>query len=222
MKEEPVAPAAPVTGSRWAPKPRVGHGREHATSLDLLEDEDRKILGIVNQFEDQSGTQVVDRANNGNRAKLLVRHMAVREAALMDVVCGLRQAGLSPLADTFTGDLARRRRHMDAVEKMSRSVQGIYLNTGQDFDPELSDLLDTVRPELVWDLHHGIPAARRELEPGRRSELFHPARHVTRHAPTNLSPAGPTWWERAPVVSRLVTIYHHLRDYPRATRDART
>jgi hypothetical protein len=42
--------------------------------------------------------------------------------------------------------------------------------------------------------------------------------HSIRHAPTSLSPEGPRWYERAPVISRLLTIYDRLRDFPRASR----
>jgi hypothetical protein len=44
------------------------------------------------------------------------------------------------------------------------------------------------------------------------------AGHVRRHAPINLDPHGPRWWERAPVISRLMTVYDHLRDFPRSRR----
>jgi hypothetical protein len=193
------------------------------TSLDLLENEDRRILAISGGMASRSGTAVVDEADYGNRAKLLVRHFAVREAALMDVAAGLRRVPeLAEVGDRLTGHVAERRRHMDAVEKMSRSIQGLYLNMGQDFDGALSALLDLVGPGIEWDLEEAIPTIRRTLDRDRRVDLFRSAGYVSRHAPTHLDPDGPKWWERAPVVSRLVTVYQHLRDYPRATRDART
>lgn len=195
------------------------------TSLDMLENEDRRILAISAEVDDNRDTAIEDRAEYGNRAKLLIRHFAAREAALLDVADGLMSSSeppLSELGERFVGDPQPRRQLMDRVEKMSRGVQGINLNTGQDFDAELRGLLEQVRPELEWDLAQGIPRVRRQLPAERQSELFHSADHVARHAPTNLDPKGPRWWERAPVVSRLVTVVHHLRDYPRATRDART
>ena len=42
-----------------------------------------------------------------------------------------------------------------------------------------------------------------------------------KHAPTNLELSGPRWIERAPVLSRLLTIYDHLRDFPRNRAGAR-
>lgn len=195
------------------------------TSLDMLENEDRRILALSAQMDDTHGTEVTDRADYGNQAKLLIRHFAAREAAVLDVVDGLRRAGsdgCAELADRFAGDMTARRNQMDVVEKMSRGVQGLYLNTGQPFDEELGSLMEIIRPDIEWDLEEGIPRVRSELGEEGCAEVFHDADHVARHAPTNLSPTGPAWWERAPVVSRLVTIVQHLRDYPRATRDART
>jgi hypothetical protein len=29
----------------------------------------------------------------------------------------------------------------------------------------------------------------------------------------NLNPDGPRWWERAPIISRAITLYDRLRDF---------
>jgi len=207
-----------------APNPREGAHQEanDDTSLDLLESEDRKILTIADEIATKRGSSVEDRADYGNEAKLLVRHLAAREAALLDVAEGLAKlTGLHELGDEFFGDPAPRRGKMDTVEHMSRGIQGMYLNTGQDFDGELSALLDLLRPSIEWDLYEGIPEVRARV--GKRgAEVFHSADHVAHHAPTSLNPTGPQWWERAPVVSRLVTVMQHLRDYPKASREARS
>lgn len=193
------------------------------TSLDLLENEDRRVLAMSEEMDDSTGTQVLDSADYGNRAKLLVRRLAVREAALVDVAEGLCSVPeLSELGTRFLADIDERRRRYDRVERMSRGVQGIYLNLGQDFDAALSSLLELVRGELEWDLSDGIPTVRRVLDETRCGELFHSPHHVERHAPTHLRPGGRAWWERWPLISRLATAVTHLRDYPRSTPDART
>ena len=193
------------------------------TSVDLLENEDRRILGLAHELGRRSESAVEERADIGNREKLLVRHFAAREAAVVDVAKGLQRVpGLGELGERFLGDLATRRRRMDVVEKMSRGVPGIDLNTGQDFDVELASFLDVLRPDLEWDLAVGIPAVRTHLDPQRCAEIFHGADYVALHAPVNVSPSGPKWWERMPVISRLVTAIGHLQDYPFASRDART
>lgn len=204
---------------------------EDATALDLLEDEDRTILRLSAEVDDirtevteaTGGARVRARADYGNRAKLLVRHFATREAAAVDVATGLQELdALHEVVDGLRSGEEERRQRMDRVEKMSRGVQGMYLNTAQDFDDELWDLVATVRPQVEWELHDAIPALRAQLDPARCRQLFHSARYVARHAPTHVSPGGPRWYERAPVISRVVTVVQHLRDYPRATRDART
>ena len=48
------------------------------------------------------------------------------------------------------------------------------------------------------------------------------AAHVARHAPTNLDPNGARWFERSPVISRFLTIYDRMRDYPGRTTVRRT
>ncbi len=197
--------------------------QENETSLDLLEGEDRRILALVKELNGARGQDVEERADYGNHAKLLVRHFATREAALMDVVDGLRTApALSGMQHRMQAGIVERRHRMDVVERMSRGVQGLYLNTGQDFDRALTSLVELVLPDVAWELDEGVPTIRQRLSGATLADAFHSAQYVIHHAPTHLSSSGVTWWERSPVVARLITVFHHLRDYPRATRDART
>jgi hypothetical protein len=101
---------------------------------------------------------------------------------------------------------------------MSRGVQGINLNAGQDFDGTVQDLVDIVRADIDTDLADLVPAVADWLSRTRSEGQLESADYVVKHAPTSLSPKGPRWYERAPVVSRLITIYDHLRDFPRAVR----
>jgi hypothetical protein len=197
--------------------------RTASTSLDLLEAEDRRILELSDELVAASRESVEDRAQWGNRAKLLVRHVATREASLLDVVVGTQHvAGLEQLSSRFMGDPEPRRQHLNTVEHMSRGVKGISLNTGQEFDAELEGLVEVLRPGITFDLIEGVPAVRAALDEQQLAEVFQPADHVARHAPTHVDPHRPRWWERTPVVSRLVTAFHHSRDYPGDTRDRRT
>jgi hypothetical protein len=97
----------------------------------------------------------------------------------------------------------------------------MYLNQGQDFDGPLTALIDAVGPEIEWELSDAIPLIRRSLSTNDAAKLFSSARYVERHAPTILNTSGPRWHEHAPVISRLVTIYDHLKDHPRAARNER-
>jgi hypothetical protein len=100
-------------------------------------------------------------------------------------------------------------------------VQGINLRTGQPFDAAVEELMQVVGTEIEWDLDEAIPALGASLQRTHREDELKSAKHLRTHAPTNLDPRGPRWYERAPVISRLLTVYDHLRDFPRASRPSR-
>ena len=93
------------------------------------------------------------------------------------------------------------------------------LNQGQDFDGPLVSLIDAVAPELNWELAEAIPLIRESLSTEDVVTLFCSARYAKRHAPTKLCVKGPQWYERAPIISRLVTVFDHLRDFPASNHD---
>ena len=68
--------------------------------------------------------------------------------------------------------------------------------------------------EIEWDLDIALPDMKAALRGTERADELKSASHVARHAPTNLHPGGPRWFERAPIISRLVTLYDRMRDYP--------
>ena len=152
-------------------------------------------------------------------AKETIRHLATREAALVDVtaVAGDDPA-LRGVSDRIAREMREHRPHIDRVEKMSRGVQGINLRVGQDFDGEMEELMQVVGTEIEWELDEALPDLKGALKGTDREADLQTAAHVEAHAPTNLNPDGPRWWERAPLVSRVITVYDRLRDYPRDTR----
>jgi hypothetical protein len=88
---------------------------------------------------------VQDRAAYGGLAKRIVRCVAIREAAVVEVAhVAAADPRLSGLAARI--ELGRRtsRPHIERVEKMSRGVQGMNLRTGQDFDTEIEELIQEV------------------------------------------------------------------------------
>ena len=193
--------------------------RDQPNALDLLEDEDRVVLDLFAGIEANRGQRVEQRARYGDLVKRLVRQLASREAAAVDVSVGLeRLGGLETIAGRLDAGTTERRRHIDRVERMSKGVLGISLNTGQEFDPELRALGDVMNDQLRWELAEAIPAIRARVPEQQRAEVFRSARHLKRHAPTNLDPEGPRWRERARVVSRLLTIFDRLRDFPTAAK----
>ena len=121
----------------------------------------------------------------------------------------------SEVSDRFEAGMHERRPSMDRVEKMSRGVQGINLRIGEDFDNGMLELMQIVGTEIEWELGEALPEIKGTLEGTERVEDLKSASHLRKHAPTNLDPAGPRWWESAPGLSRLITLYDRLRDFPR-------
>ena len=192
------------------------------SALDLLEREDRELLQLFSDLAASRGTSVESRARYGDLAKNLIRLVATREAALVDVSTALEGLEVAERERAaLERDTSERRQAIDTVERMSRGVPGMNLNSGQDFDGALSALIDILERRIERDLRVSIPALRRLLTSEQADAAFHSAAHVARHAPTKLNPKGPAWYERAPFVSRIVTLYDRLRDFPAASRRAR-
>lgn len=193
--------------------------RDQPNALDLLEDEDRVVLELLDGIEANRGQRVEQRARYGDLVKRLIRQLASREAAAVDVSIGLQRVeGLDGIASRLHAGTAERRQRIDRVERMSRGVLGLSLNTGQEFDPELVALGGVMHEQIRWEISEAIPAIRQQVPEAEQAEIFRSARHLKRHAPTNLDPEGPRWRERARIVSRLLTIFDHLRDFPTAAK----
>jgi hypothetical protein len=196
------------------------HGQ--TTALDLLETEDLELRRLFTLLRLNRGITVEERADYGDLAKDTIRHLATREAALVEVA---NVAGSDPelrgISEQLEASMRARRPHIDRVERMSRGVQGINLRIGQDFDGEMLDLMQIVGTEIERELGEVLPDIKGALEGTEREDEMKSAEHVVAHAPTNLDPNGSRWWETAPVVSRLITLYDHLRDFPRAVKKDR-
>lgn len=190
------------------------------SSLDLLEHENQLLTELFGTLRTNRGVSVEQRFTYGNAAKQIIRHLGIRQACLVDVgKAAIASDELAAIGQRMIEQATERREQFDAIGDMSRNVQGMYLNQGQDFDEEIESLMVRVEVEIEWEHREAIPAIRKTA---RSAPLdLRRASYVLRHAPTRLSPAGPRWFERAPVLSRLVTIFDHLRDHPRATSGER-
>lgn len=190
----------------------------HDNALDLLEREDLELRRIFTLLQRKRGLSVEERADYGDLAKKVIRLLATREAALLDVT---RVLGDDPdfghITPRLESNMLEGRPYLDRVEKMSRGVQGMNLRVGQDFDTEMLGLIQVVGTEIEWELTQAMPELKGLLGDAPRHQ-FKSAGHIESHAPTNLNPAGPRWWETAPVVSRVITIYDRLRDFPKASK----
>ena len=198
--------------------------RSQATgnALDLLEREDLELRRLFTVLRQHRGETVEDRSDYGNAAKDVIRHIATREAALVEVAGSLSDhEELDEVSAQLQDRMGKRREHIDRVEKMSRGVQAINLNMGQDFDAEMLELEQIVGTEIEWELSEAIPQIQHTMGDSGSDDGMKSARHVEKHAPTRLEPSGPRWVERAPVISRFLTVYDHLRDFPRGRSRSR-
>jgi len=193
--------------------------RQDSNALEVLETEDLELRELFGELRLRRGSGAVeDRAEYGDIAKEIVHHAATREAALVDLSeVAARDPQLRGFQSRIDRGMQVSRPQLDRVERMSRGVQGINLRTGQDFDSEMEELIQLVGTEIEWDLGEALPEFRGLLRQTDREDELKGATYIRKHAPTNLNPRGPRWWERAPLISRLITVYDNLRDFPRGS-----
>lgn len=204
--------------SSGVPSPKA-----ETTSLDVLENVDLLLLGLIHGIEVTRGSEVIERYEYGNLAKEVLRHLAIRQSCLADVSAAISSVpALHDIGVRMATRATERRVAIDEATKMARAVQPVALNEGQDFDGVFDPLLESLTSEIEWELSTAIPAIREAFSEDEAQGQFRAARYVHRHAPTFLSTRGPRWYEHAPVVSRLLTIYEHLNDFPRAAKDWRS
>lgn len=190
------------------------------TSLDLLERENTLLLGLFDQIDECRGSSVEDRYDHGNLAKQVIQHLAIRQSSLMNVGAAISPfLSLRSIGERMIEGGTDRRAAYDEVGDLARDVEVMNLNQGQDFDGPLIDLIGAVKPEMDWELTEAIPLIRRSLHEVDTANVFCTSRYATRHAPTKLSVKGPQWYERAPMISRVVTMYDRIKDFPASNHD---
>jgi len=199
-------------------------GRAHEggeTSLDVLEAEDAVLLDLFTTAERNRGADVEERYEYGSAAKQIIHHSAIRRAALLDVSeAAERVVDLRPVAARLRGTAVAHLEALDDLDERSQSIQGIYLNEGQDFDGPLQTFIAQSRGDIEWERSVALPKLRQVVEAGGGLALKS-ARYIRRHAPTVSPRHGWSGWERMPLVSRLASIISFLRDHPRAPRERR-
>jgi hypothetical protein len=196
----------------------VAVGRDDA--IELLQREDISLTALFDELEESTGQSVIDRSSHGDQSKRLIRRLAVREAAKADIARILDSIPeLDLVRAQIEGDAERRRSAINDLDLMARGVRGIELNRTQDFDAAIRKVREIVAQEIYWELSDGIPSLRRSLSDAQRTSL-RTAGYLRRHAPTRLDPRGSRWYERARLVSWLITVWDHLLDRPRPRRGA--
>jgi hypothetical protein len=183
------------------------------TSLDVLVSADFSLQDLFVEVEQARGPSVEQRYRYGELAKEVLSLLAVRQASVTDVAGAV--SAIRELRQVGTGLLERAmacRPLIDELVDMSVGVQGMYLNLGQDFDGPFKELIDEASSTIRWELEDAIPQIVKVLAPNGTDLDFHSARFVRHHAPCRLNPSGVRWYEHAPVISRIVTIWQRLKD----------
>jgi hypothetical protein len=136
----------------------VKRSEKQGSAVDLLETEDLELQELFAGLRRNRGPSVEERAKYGDLAKEAIRHLATREAAVVnvsDVVAD--DPSLGEVAERLQKSMQEHRPFLDRVEKMSRGVQGINLRVGQDFDGEMEELMQVVGAEMEWELDVAVP-----------------------------------------------------------------
>lgn len=193
--------------------------KESGDAFDTLVTQDRLVAQLLEAWRKETSQleqedDVETRFRRGSDVKLLLQHLAVREAAIEMVVPRLRQ-GYDDLAHRLEGDGAQRRQAIGHLDRLIRGHQGMATNTAEtslavgDLERFLSQemegrqaLLDQVAAALGPRRERGLPSAR----------------YVRTHSPTVPSPHA-RWYDRIGPLKALRALYDHLRGTPsRGTR----
>jgi hypothetical protein len=201
---------------------RTSNRRRLGASLEALEQHNLILVSLFERIAGCRGSSVEERWEYGNCAKEAIRHLADRVAALSDVARATSSIpGLGELSQRLSNHDRAMRGLFDEAGRMSRGVRGMDLNLGKDFDAAFVPLIEMVAIEVRWELDLLIPTLDGALRGGTPGIELHSERFVRHNAPTTLHRAGPRWHERDLLVWRVLTMFDHLRDYPRAARSER-
>jgi hypothetical protein len=201
---------------------RTRTDKARAGSLEELEHQDQVLQELLRSIDWDGDGGVEDRYDYGNSAKEIIRHVGTREAAALDVAHGIVDiAELAPTANRMLAADIEIRHHYAEAGRLSRGIRGIDLNVAQDFDAAFWPLASAVEAEVDWELAGELEHIESVVHEQGLAERFHSGQWVRHHAPTSLNPTRERWFERLPVTSFALTLWDHMRDYPKAARGRR-
>ena len=157
-------------------------------------------------------TETVDaRWQRGSAAKLLLQHLAVREAAKQAIASRLDETGHGDLAARIEGNGPARRQAIDRLEELERGRMAITLNSIE-LGEAVANVAGFFASEAPAENEELIPAAEQALgEPGKRG--LPTARSVRMQSVTHPNPS-PVWYERIAPLKAVMALYQHLRGSP--------
>ena len=194
---------------------------EGPDALEVLTSQNKLVADMLDEWDvakarfaqhgDELEENIDARWKEGSVVKLVLQHLAVREAAKQAIRHRLVKAGHEDLAKRLDGDGLRRRVAIERLETLQRGRMAMNLNDGA-----VAEAVETAasifRAERPIEESEIVPAAERLLgKPGHRG--LPRAASVRMQALTRPSPV-PTWYERIPPLKAMLALYQHLRDVP--------
>jgi len=186
-------------------------------ALDVIYSQDQVIADLFDMWHRISehlrdGGEDVDlRWRRGSAVKLLLQHLAVREAAKEALVRRIRRTGHDDLATNLDGDGVARRERLAALDELARGHQAMSLNFPA-IDAVVADLAARFAGERE---RTKVPSCQRQRRswalPEKRG--LPGARSVRMQSMTHPSPV-PRWYDRVPAVKAFLAFYDHLRPAP--------
>jgi hypothetical protein len=199
--------------------------RGDVTSFDVLRSEDRRLKQLFSTIRDEyqqvevvtgrSEAALVDlRYSYGNKAKQVLYRLAVRQSAATDVARAIsRHAPLLSTSEQMVRNCTRCRSLINRLRILALSYETTDLVTDcREFSMRMFRLIDMAEAAIDWELGNAIPLIEETLCRAAKVASFRDARYVMRHAPTRLNPAGPRWYEHAPIISRFLTLFDHFTE----------
>ena len=170
-------------------------------ALDVISSQDTTITELFVMWR-RTTEQLLEAENvdlrwrRGSAVKMLLQHLAVREAAKEALVRRLREDGHNDLASKLDGDAVSRREHIATLDELARGQQAISLNFPE-IDQVIVDLGSIFDRESSSDQDTLAQAARLLGPAGKRG--LPSARSVRLQSVTHPDPV-PRWYDR---ISRL-------------------
>ena len=184
-------------------------------ALDVVFSQDRIIGDLLDMWRRASeqlshGEDVDLRWRRGSDVKLLLQHLAVREAAKEALVRRLREAGQDELGAKLDGDGIWRRELLAALDELARGQQAISLNFPE-IDATVTDLGSVFDHEREADKACLSEAAALLGPRGKRG--LPKARSVQMQSVTHPNPV-PRWYDRVRLIKVFHAFYDHMRTAP--------
>jgi hypothetical protein len=188
---------------------------ESGDALDTLTQQDDLVDQLLDawrvatrQLEDHD--DVVIRSQRGSDVKLLLQHLAVREASIDAIEQRLREIGEEDLAHRLEAQGVARREAIGRLDHLIRGRAAMTVNNAEVSLAviDLGTILDRERAGRV-ELLAGVSAALGLPE----QRGLPSARRVRTHSPTVPSPV-PRWYDRIGPLKAARALYDHLRGTP--------